>query len=744
MMVETVATWTRYARKPIAAWACIASLLLFAAGPVCADSHASEEAAAQDVEAQIAETEQAASSAMDRLRAAEERLREVESKRAETLRKIEEAQSRLQEAQQEAEMARDRLKTANTVLQNIEQERSHAAHQLIDASVSTTAQPGDADGKTYTITGIVIEYAQDHPAHIAPEELMEQKVEMLRTLSGFVAPRAGDVNSHVSILDIPDLSEHRFYGSAVRKICVTLVAYFNSQNLIGVFVSPDPGQIDLRTGEDFRGEGDTTLKLVVRTAIISEIRTVARGDRFDPSVRINNPQHSRILGNAPLQPSTPGDFGSGALLNKQHLNRYINWLNRHPGRRVDMAVSSAGEDTPGGVALDLMVAENKPWLAYFQVSNTGTESTDKWRERFGFVHNQLTGNDDILSIDYTTAAFDEVHTIVASYERPWGDNDRVRWRVFGYYSEFTASDVGLSLENFEGEEWSFGGEIICNIYQEGNMFVDVVTGISYRDIENHNTLINERNQTAFLLPYVAVQLEKIERTSSLFASAQIKTNLGDLANTDADGVDPLGSTGQVGAHKNYWIMSWNSSFSFFLEPVLNPEGWADSSTPASSTLAHEVYMAFRGQYTFQERVISQEQLVIGGLYSVRGYDQSEAAGHSGFVTTFEYRYHVPRAFAISDQPGELFGKPFKWAPQQVYGLPDWDLMLRAFLDVGYAMVHESFVFEEDEALVGMGVGAELAIKRNVTIRVDWGFALAKTEQTETGDSEVHFVATLLY
>ncbi|MDP6506120.1 MAG: hypothetical protein QF886_21025, partial [Planctomycetota bacterium] len=48
---------------------------------------------------------------------------------------------------------------------------THAARQLVDASISTTAQPDEADGKVYTIGGLILEYAQDHPAHIAPEEL---------------------------------------------------------------------------------------------------------------------------------------------------------------------------------------------------------------------------------------------------------------------------------------------------------------------------------------------------------------------------------------------------------------------------------------------------------------------------------------------------------------------------------------------------------------------------------------------
>src|SRR5690606_1901477 len=99
---------------------------------------------------------------------------------------------------------------------------------------------------------------------------------------------------------------------------------------------------------------------------------------------------------------------------------------------VDVAVG-AGE-VPGSFALDYLVSDTKPWLAYFQISNTGTEQTSDWRQRLGFVHHQLTGNDDILRLDYATAGFEDSHAFMASYERPFDGNERVRWQINGGYS----------------------------------------------------------------------------------------------------------------------------------------------------------------------------------------------------------------------------------------------------------------------------------------------------------------------
>ena len=61
--------------------------------------------------------------------------------------------------------------------------------------------------------------------------------------------------------------------------------------------------------------------------------------------------------------------------------------------------------------LDYLVTEQKPYSAYLQVSNTGTESTGDWRERIGFIHYQMTGRDDIFSVDFITAEFDKTNTV---------------------------------------------------------------------------------------------------------------------------------------------------------------------------------------------------------------------------------------------------------------------------------------------------------------------------------------------
>jgi hemolysin activation/secretion protein len=223
------------------------------------------------------------------------------------------------------------------------------------------------------------------------------------------------------------------------------------------------------------------------------VRALGSGERFarataprdQPSQenRINHRVHRRIREFSPLQPGEEGVPGD--VLQRDALDDYLYRLNRHPARRVDAAIS-AGE-TPGEVVLDYIVTENKPWTAYFQLSNTGTDETEDWRQRFGFVHYQLMNRDDVFSIDYITAGFEDTHAVLASYEAPFGRSPTLRWRAYGSWSEFTASDVGFEGEDFRGDSWSAGGELILNIWQRGPAFVDLFGGARWQHIK----VINE-------------------------------------------------------------------------------------------------------------------------------------------------------------------------------------------------------------------------------------------------------------
>jgi hypothetical protein len=315
--------------------------------------------------------------------------------------------------------------------------------------------PVEGDGPVFEVAGFDLQYPVPHPGLPPIADLLSVTTRLsLREDGVYIAPRPGleAVRMSLAELTAPGRARRQFAVSAINAIGASIVEELNRRGIIGVLVLPDPSQIDLETLQDRRPPDTRRLTLDVWTRTVGEVRTLGDGPRWigEPrwwagrrlDDRINHSAHRLIRENSPLQPASPTQAGEpGDLLRADEIDNYLFRLNRHPGRRVEAAVG-AGE-RPGEITLDYIVAENKPWTAYFQLSNTGTEQTNEWRQRFGFVHHQLSNRDDILSIDYITAGFSDANAVLASYSVPVWGLQTLRARAYGSWSDWTASDVGF-------------------------------------------------------------------------------------------------------------------------------------------------------------------------------------------------------------------------------------------------------------------------------------------------------------
>lgn len=612
------------------------------------------------------------------------------------------------------------------------------------------------DGPVFDVSRFIVQYRTPHPDHPAIEELLDARVTLGVTDSGYVFPREGMPSVDIRVGDVMEGVSQKFHFTALVAVQRAVVESLRSSGLIAVWAQFDPEELamDPATGqvEDLRGGEHTTLQVIMWTGRIAEVRTLATGERLGSgsATRINPDDrvHLRIREQSPVQ--------SGDLLWRDEIDDFVFRLNRHPGRRVDVAVAAASGDAENleQTGVDYLVSENKPWSVYFQLSNTGTKATDEWRQRFGFTNNQLTGNDDVLRLDYITSSFDAANAVTGSYEFP-AFAERLRGRVYGSYSEFNASDVGQAGAEFDGRTWVLGGELSWNFFQHGATFIDFFGGARWQNIRVNDRTVGETGKDDFFIPYLGARLERATDRDVTFAAVSLEGNVGDLADTSRE---PLNQVGRRQADDTWVVLKGDISHSFFLDPLfdLSVPSWRDRSDPSKRfrPLAHEIALSVRGQFAFDYRLIANEQDVAGGLYSVRGYDESIAAGDNVIIGSAEYRFHIPRIFGISDpgyfrdKPMGLFGPNFRWTPQSDYGVADWDLIARGFIDGARTVNNNKLVGENDLTLIGTGVGIELQWKRNVSLRLDWGFALHDVndngQTTEVGDNRVHFSMTVLY
>ena len=615
------------------------------------------------------------------------------------------------------------------------------------APAATVTQPAaDKDGKIqYVISRFLIDYERPSVDHPSVEDLgMVPVLVGVLADGGFTFPRDGIPTKQVRVGDFFGEGGQVFYGGGIKAVTQAITAELTERRmLVGVSVAPDASDIDWNNGADKRG-GRKEFKVRIFTATVGGTDMLVQTPNTDPDERLNPQRLERIRMSSPLN--------VGNLVRRDLLDDYMLTLNRHPGRRINAALVPSS-DKPGEVTLQYQIVETKPWSVYMQVANIGTEKTGEWRERLGFFHNQLTDNDDVLRVDYMTSGFTESsNALSASYDRPIFGPD-VRLKIYGSWSQFTSDDIGVAGQSFEGENWNLGAELSATLLQSGPAFLDAIGGVRYDSVKVSNTLLGSEGEEKFLFPYVGLRFERTTDTMSSNASVTAEYN------TLSPDTDELIKLGRFSPDDSYTIVKYEAGHSMYLEPLLIPKAFKDKDEfVKGTTLAHEVYVGLRGQTALGSRIIPTFQTVAGGLYSVRGYPESVAAGDDSIVGTLEYRFHLPRTLLTTGKDGrvaymdpsktQFFGSPFRVGPTRPFDTTDWDLIFKGFLDVGRTRYNDRFgLFEQNNTLVGAGVGVEFQLLQNFNLRVDWGFALHDvdgTERVDSGDSRVHISATLLY
>jgi hemolysin activation/secretion protein len=619
---------------------------------------------------------------------------------------------------------------------------------LLLAALPAAAQHPGATPQSYPVSAFAIEYPLPHPDLPPVSALLDLEVEMRVTKGGLMQPHPTTQNIRFRLGAVPPGT--RIWDTGLQYVNRQILAEFERRGIGGVVITlPD---LEDRTGRDLRAPGEQRLRVRVWTARVENIATLADGERFPGSVeeRTNLPEHRFVRDESPVRAG-----GAHSLIRTQELEDYTLRLSRHPGRRVD-AVLEPGE-TPASTRLTYHVAEQKPWIAYAQVGNYGTEATSDWRERFGFEHNQLTGHDDILRLDYVTGNFSDVHAGFGSYEVPIWKADWLRARAYGSYSEYDASEVGITRIDFSGTQWEAGGRLTANVWQYHSLFVDLFGGARWRNVTVKNDLVlglvGGNAEDDFFLPEAGIAASFQALWSRLDLEVGWETNLGSTAST-GNRLE-LADLGRTDPDRDFSLLKWNGSFSFFLEPIVFARrGWGDPGSPSHSTLAHEIVISTRGQWAYDDdRLIPQFQQVAGGQFTVRGYDQSIVAGDTAAIGSIEYRYHFARTLDPGAQPIQLpvIG-PFQLQPRTVYSRADWDLILKAFLDgakLWYSGTNDPAAVDtnaKDEDLFAWGIGAELQFMRYARAGVDVAFPRSKLSDGSKGsdDPEIHLLVTLMF
>jgi hemolysin activation/secretion protein len=418
-----------------------------------------------------------------------------------------------------------------------------------------------------------------------------------------------------------------------------------------------------------------------------------------------------------LNPIEPGD-----VLEQEKLERFVQFLERHPGRSAAAVVKKSkeavgAEEVGRDVDLEIRVVDPEPTAFYIQVANIGSEKTEEYRFKAGFVHNNLYGRDDIFSLDFS-APFEKVnenYAIVGSYDTPlW--NPILRLRTFGAYNEFQTTDILGPDTPFLGKGYILGEELRYTLFHVNSWLFDVFQALEFQssNLKIKSSLLDEMaldetlSDVQLLDLALGFRLEHLQGAWRPYLQVKAAYNLSDT------------------------LFSLSDREDFETSRLDTEPGYLNFTLSGHQTLAIRDWLSMSqrvGAGYSPDRLIAAKEFAIGGIHSVRGYEESEVLGDRGLF--------------VSTEP--LVSLNALLAPKAGKDLPFKLDFVPAFLDIGTVAVQDSLLGEEGSTTIaGVGTGAQLSFKNLLAGRLYWGYALrdANPGGTEEGDSRLHLDLSL--
>lgn len=378
---------------------------------------------------------------------------------------------------------------------------------------------------------------------------------------------------------------------------------------------------------------------------------------------------------------------SGDTINGEKLLSDIDWMNRNPGRFVDVAFRQ-GEKV-GESDVVLRVKERYPLRGFIGYENTGSRFAGEDRLFAGFNWFNAFGLDHRLSYQYTTDTdFSLLHAHNVTYEIP------LPWRhtlsFYGGYAD-SKTDFNTTLLKQTGSSLQLSGRYEIPLGRVGNFSHLVNFGLDFKRLDNTLEFGG--------FPVFGGNLDIFQ------IAAQYRTECFDNWGTTALKLDGYFSPGGVtdynsdASFRTYRGASASASYAYMratLERV--------------TKLPEDFSWVLRGVGQVSSKNLpTSEQLGLGGSISPRGYDEREANGDNGFVIVNELQSPNLPLFSLID----------KNAGDQ--------LKLLAFFDYAEAQYVDLLAGQDPHVqLMSVGVGLRYQFRTNLSVRFDYGWQLKDT------------------
>jgi hemolysin activation/secretion protein len=504
-----------------------------------------------------------------------------------------------------------------------------------------------------------------------------------------------DFRTLCDIIDNPG-QPRKISARTIRGLTQCMLSIYRNKGYSGIFVSVPPEAVKGGQLQD-----DILLVKVTEAPVVAVTTSYFTPDNEKVEAKEGHLKESF------LQKWTPTKVGE--VGKQKELEDYINLLNLNPDRHVSATVSRGPE--PNTLAVGYNVYEASPWHWFAQVDNAGTEDR-KYAPRVGLINTNLFGFDDRLTIFHQApwdGDFFDNYSVYGSYDIPVMGPE-LRLRAFAAYSKFDV-DGGAGI-NFLGHGWLYGGELLYNVLQKDGWFLDLRSSLSYEESEVSSSIFSSilGSKVDMLLWGLGVDLHKRTDMTNTSISFDRVQNVG---GSDQDAFwDSATFTGaRTNADDDFSIYTASASHSRYLNP--------------------DKVQRISGSFQWiipTERLVPAKMTTFGGMYTVRGYEESGIVADGGILASAQYEFDLVKYDESKDvDKTKTDKKPFvrKLAPL-------------AFFDYGWAKMKDSVPGEENEELYSVGPGAIAELGDHFMGVVYYGFPLKLTSTTDSHSGVLNF------
>ena len=423
------------------------------------------------------------------------------------------------------------------------------------------------------------------------------------------------------------------------------------------------------------------------------------------------------------------EMRAGEAFNYNHLHRNLVAANAHPDMLINTDLKIRREEVDGTpqryIDMDLYVQDRFPLHGVIEYKNTGTEHTEDDRLLLTLQHFNLTKRDDSLTVHVPLSAPDVqvLQAIASSYIVPVEGGGI---SLFGGGSRLDIDELVPNL-NLESTGWFVGTRGFRHLMDTDRRTLNLAAGATYRVIDETLDLIDspdDEESSVGVLP-IALSLvynDKVadELRGRSFLTAVTSYNVGGpLGVTDEDDL----ALQRPGGERDYWVHSLQLARIQGLGGTFDPRG---GGYPDESYL----FLLLNGQYS-ADPLLAAEQLVAGGLETVRGYPERDVSGDRGFHGKLELRSPilrglVTRQFVDKKNLDEMQKQPIDY------------FQLVTFMDFGRT---ELIATEHNEPvehdLLSVGVGLRFSLTKYSQFKLSYGWPLEDTPNSDE-DGRFHF------